>query len=319
MIIVPEEGMNVEALQTKYPIINWEVYTEDSRMYWKIIRVEPTKDKERELWVELKRLFEPDDDDILWKLQSRLSKNSLNSKRKLDSTFLVHCRLSHINKKRITKLQHDRLLKLIDNESFNLCVSCISDKMARKNFTHAGKKANELLGLIYIDVCGPFTTTSREVIPKRSRKSTRKDYQSTSSDRGGKYLGQEFLDHLKSCGISNDFSNVLLVLCSRVCYTYTQYGSDKEERSHLTRSKWEHCILQRQDAQPSKNTSEHHPEVDHEDVEPQSDVNLVRRSANIPQVPKQYGFYNDAEEHELGDHGEPTNYRPALSDPESNK
>ncbi|GJX12397.1 hypothetical protein Tco_0204155 [Tanacetum coccineum] len=103
MIIVPEEGMNVEALQTKYPIIDWEVYTEDSRMYWKIIRVgnhtevyqifedmlknfdrddlvrlwslvherfnstEPTEDKERELWVELKRLFEPVDDDELWK------------------------------------------------------------------------------------------------------------------------------------------------------------------------------------------------------------------------------------------------------------
>ncbi|GJX75041.1 hypothetical protein Tco_0313636 [Tanacetum coccineum] len=32
----------------------------------------PTKDKEKELWVELKRLFKPDDDDILWKLQ-RLS------------------------------------------------------------------------------------------------------------------------------------------------------------------------------------------------------------------------------------------------------
>ncbi|GJW61082.1 hypothetical protein Tco_0110417 [Tanacetum coccineum] len=77
MIIILEEGMLVEALQTKYPIIDWDVYTEDSRKYWKIIRVvherfnstEPTKDKERELWVELKRLFEPDDDDILWKLQ----------------------------------------------------------------------------------------------------------------------------------------------------------------------------------------------------------------------------------------------------------
>ncbi|GJU09586.1 hypothetical protein Tco_1131982 [Tanacetum coccineum] len=76
MIIVPKEVMNVEALQTKYLIIDWEVYTEESRMYWKIIRVvherfnstEPTKDKERELWVELKRLFEPDDDDTLWKL-----------------------------------------------------------------------------------------------------------------------------------------------------------------------------------------------------------------------------------------------------------
>ncbi|GKG17140.1 hypothetical protein Tco_0362097, partial [Tanacetum coccineum] len=105
MIIVPEEWMNVKALQTKYPIIDREVYTKDSRKYWKIIRVgnhtevyqifedmlknfdrddlvklwslvherfnskEPTKDKERELWVELKRLFEPDDDDTLWKLQ----------------------------------------------------------------------------------------------------------------------------------------------------------------------------------------------------------------------------------------------------------
>ncbi|GKC70763.1 hypothetical protein Tco_1116646 [Tanacetum coccineum] len=28
---VPEEGMNVESLQTKYLIIDWEVYTEDSR------------------------------------------------------------------------------------------------------------------------------------------------------------------------------------------------------------------------------------------------------------------------------------------------
>ncbi|GJZ15755.1 putative ribonuclease H-like domain-containing protein, partial [Tanacetum coccineum] len=30
---------------------------------------EPTDDKEKELWVELKRLFEPDNDDTLWKLQ----------------------------------------------------------------------------------------------------------------------------------------------------------------------------------------------------------------------------------------------------------
>ncbi|GKA76098.1 hypothetical protein Tco_0782476 [Tanacetum coccineum] len=33
MIIVPEEEMNVESLQTKYPIVDWEVYTEDSRKY----------------------------------------------------------------------------------------------------------------------------------------------------------------------------------------------------------------------------------------------------------------------------------------------
>ncbi|GJY93343.1 hypothetical protein Tco_0509125 [Tanacetum coccineum] len=66
MIIVPEEGMNVEALQTKYPIIDWEVYTEDSRMYWKIIRVGNHTE------VELKRLFEPDVDDELWKSQKHV-------------------------------------------------------------------------------------------------------------------------------------------------------------------------------------------------------------------------------------------------------
>ncbi|GJS23522.1 hypothetical protein Tco_0452154 [Tanacetum coccineum] len=103
--IVPVEEIKAEALQVKYPIIDWEIHTEGSRKYWKIIRVrniteayqvfedmlkgfdredlvtlwslvkerfrsaEPTEDKERALWVELKRLFEPDKDDVLWKLQ----------------------------------------------------------------------------------------------------------------------------------------------------------------------------------------------------------------------------------------------------------
>nr|GEY77660.1 hypothetical protein [Tanacetum cinerariifolium] len=39
MIIVPEEGMHIEALQIKYLIIDWEIYTEESRVYWKIIRI----------------------------------------------------------------------------------------------------------------------------------------------------------------------------------------------------------------------------------------------------------------------------------------
>ncbi|GJT12227.1 hypothetical protein Tco_0859269 [Tanacetum coccineum] len=39
MIIVLEQGMNVKDLQSKYPIIDWEIYTEGTRKYWKIIRV----------------------------------------------------------------------------------------------------------------------------------------------------------------------------------------------------------------------------------------------------------------------------------------
>ncbi|GJW34028.1 hypothetical protein Tco_0054060 [Tanacetum coccineum] len=82
MIIVPEQGMNIEALQTKYPIIDWEVYTEGSRMndlvkLWSLVQesfntTKPTKDKEIEIWVELKRLFKPDADDELWKSQKHI-------------------------------------------------------------------------------------------------------------------------------------------------------------------------------------------------------------------------------------------------------
>ncbi|GJU35908.1 hypothetical protein Tco_1184262 [Tanacetum coccineum] len=89
MMVVPVEEVYVEALQVKYPIIDWEVYSEDTRRYWKIIRVgnhteayqifaemlkkfdrddlikllylvkkrfsttEPIDDKEKELWVKL--------------------------------------------------------------------------------------------------------------------------------------------------------------------------------------------------------------------------------------------------------------------------
>ncbi|GJV67907.1 putative ribonuclease H-like domain-containing protein [Tanacetum coccineum] len=105
MEIVPAEEVYIEALQVKCHIIDWEVYSEGQIKYWKIIRVgdhtkvyqlfeemlrkfdredldklwslvketfsttDPTEDKEKMLWVELKRLYEPDPRDQLWALQ----------------------------------------------------------------------------------------------------------------------------------------------------------------------------------------------------------------------------------------------------------
>ncbi|GJZ58032.1 hypothetical protein Tco_0613526 [Tanacetum coccineum] len=79
LVIVPVEELVIQPLQVRYPIIDWEVYSEDTRRddlvkLWDLVKerfstTEPTDDKEKELWVELKRLFEPDNDDILWKLQ----------------------------------------------------------------------------------------------------------------------------------------------------------------------------------------------------------------------------------------------------------
>ncbi|GKA56043.1 hypothetical protein Tco_0755115 [Tanacetum coccineum] len=60
MIIVPEQGMNVKALQTKEDLVKlWSLVQERFNL------IEPTEDKEIEIWVELKRLFEHDADDEL--------------------------------------------------------------------------------------------------------------------------------------------------------------------------------------------------------------------------------------------------------------
>ncbi|GKF78000.1 hypothetical protein Tco_0230470, partial [Tanacetum coccineum] len=77
--------------------------------------------------------------------------------------------------------------------------------------------------------------------------------------------------------------------------------------------------IQSEDAQPFDDTSLHQHEVKLDTVEPQTDVIPVYRSARVTQVPEQYSFYIDAEEHELGDHGKTPNYQAGLSDPKSKK
>nr|GEZ10537.1 zinc finger, CCHC-type [Tanacetum cinerariifolium] len=68
-----------------------------------------------------------------------------------DSFLLWHCRLGHISKKRIEKLQHDGLLNSIDIESLGKCVSCMSGKLARKSYSHQVERAKDLIGLTYTD------------------------------------------------------------------------------------------------------------------------------------------------------------------------
>ncbi|GJS55784.1 retrotransposon protein, putative, ty1-copia subclass [Tanacetum coccineum] len=90
--------------------------------------------------------------------------NVRNKKAKinLDSSYLWHCRLGHISKKRIEKLQHEGLLNSTDIQSLGKSVSCMSGKMARKPYSHQVERAKDLLGLIHIDVCGPFKIMSRQ-------------------------------------------------------------------------------------------------------------------------------------------------------------
>nr|GFA19190.1 hypothetical protein [Tanacetum cinerariifolium] len=104
----------------------------------------------------------------------------------LDYALLWHCRLGHISKKRIEKLQHDGLLDSYDLRDFKKCVSCMSGKMTRKPHTHQVERAKDLLRLIHTD----------EVENQLG-----KTIKSLRSDRGGDYMSQEFLDHLKDHGI----------------------------------------------------------------------------------------------------------------------
>ncbi|GJT30464.1 retrovirus-related pol polyprotein from transposon TNT 1-94 [Tanacetum coccineum] len=72
--IVPVEEFRVEALQTNFEDMLKAFDREDLDTLWSLVKekfrsVEPTEDMERALRVELKRLYEPDKEDTLWKLQ----------------------------------------------------------------------------------------------------------------------------------------------------------------------------------------------------------------------------------------------------------
>ncbi|GJW01830.1 hypothetical protein Tco_1557081 [Tanacetum coccineum] len=64
---VPVEEVYVEPLQVKYPIIEWEIYSKDTRRYWRIIRVGNHTEAYQTFYDMLKK-FDKDDLDKLWSL-----------------------------------------------------------------------------------------------------------------------------------------------------------------------------------------------------------------------------------------------------------
>jgi hypothetical protein len=76
-------------------------------------------------------------------------------------TFIWHCRLGHINEKRIERLHKDGLLSSFDFESFDTCESCLLGKMTKAPFTSQSDKASDMLRHVHIDVCGPMSSVAR--------------------------------------------------------------------------------------------------------------------------------------------------------------
>jgi hypothetical protein len=64
---------------------------------------------------------------------------NINTKRArlndLNPTFIWHCRLDHINEKRIERLHKNCFLSSFDFESFDTCESCLLGKMTKAHFT----------------------------------------------------------------------------------------------------------------------------------------------------------------------------------------
>ncbi|GKC39774.1 retrotransposon protein, putative, ty1-copia subclass [Tanacetum coccineum] len=356
---------------------------------------------------------------------------SPRSKLDLDSALLWHCRLGHISKKRIEKLQHDRLLNSTDLRAFEKCIPCMSEKMARKPYTHQVERARDLLGLIHTDHKHEVFETFK-VFQKEVENQLGKTIKSLRSDRGGEYMSQEFLDHLKDHriiahrtppytpqhnGVSKRRNRTLLdmvrsmmsqttlpksfwdyaletaarilnmvptkkvektpyevwhgqapklsylkvwgcealvkrdtltkpdkleprsIKCIFIGYPKETMGysfyyppenkvlvarnAEFLENSLITQeasgSLEDLEIIQEEDTHPSIDTSLNHEEDDLEMDEPQSDIIPIRRSTRTRRPTDRMCLYIDAEEHELGDLGEPANYKAALLDPESDK
>nr|GEV01420.1 retrotransposon protein, putative, Ty1-copia subclass [Tanacetum cinerariifolium] len=197
----------------------------------------------------------------------------------LDSALLWHCRLGHISKKRIEKLQHDGLLNSTDLRAFEKCVSCMFRKMARKPYTHQVERAKDLLGLIHTDI----EKTPYEVWHGQAPNLS---YFKVS---GCKALVK------RDTPTKPDKLEPISIKCIFI-------GYPKETMGYSFYYPPENKVLVARNAELlENNTSLNHKEGDLEIDEHQRDIFHIRRSTGTRYDPDRMCLYIDAEEHELGD------------------
>ncbi|KAJ9561573.1 hypothetical protein OSB04_006733 [Centaurea solstitialis] len=301
-----------------------------------------------------------------------------------DQTYLWHCRLGHINKKRVDLLLKGGFLGTFDFKPFDNCESCLSGKITKEPFNKDNERASDLLEIVHTDVCGPFSHEARGgyqyfitftddfsrygyvYLVRHKSESFEKfrEYHNEvqnqldrkikflRSDRGGEYLSQEFGNHLIECGIVSQLTPPYTPQMNGYPKTTVGYyfynpeenkvfvarnGKFLEEKFLRSRNTREDVDLQVVD---EKNTTPIvEPEIQHENVEPQSESieellfqiqhNLVisdtilfctqqevqtqdlRRTNRVRQEPDMYlGFLVSQDG---GDLNEPTSYGEAMS------
>nr|GEU74539.1 hypothetical protein [Tanacetum cinerariifolium] len=268
-------------------------------------------------------IYDIDKHDLVPNVNFIYNVSTKRAKHNLDSTYLWHCRLAPISRKRIEKLRQEGLLKSTDDESFDQCVPCLSGKMTRKSFLHRPERATDLLGIIHNDVFKNEVKNQLEKLIKALR-----------SDRGGKYISQEFKDYLKVCGIiqqltppytpqhNDDYSlesatRILnMVPTKKVDKTpYELWYAEFFEKNLLTQEVSGRAIdleeIQDEDTSPSKITIKIPIEVEVFEP-PQEEVIPIHRSERTHQAPNRLCLNVEVEEHSLGDLNEPTSYKASI-------
>nr|GEV85966.1 hypothetical protein [Tanacetum cinerariifolium] len=296
-------------------------------------------------------IYEIDMHDLVLNVNSIYNVSTKRAKYNLDFTYLWHCRLTHISKKRIEKLQQERLLKSTDDESFDQCISCLSGKMTRKSFPYRPERVTDLLGIIHTDVCGPLRHVSRQ------ENQLGNTIKALRSDRGGEYISQEFKDCLKACGIDYALESATRILnmvpTKKVDKTPYELWYEKVpnlsylketmgyyfyfplenkivvvryaeffEKNLITQEVSGMSVdlkeIQDEDTSPSEITSKILMKVEGFEP-PQKEMISIRRSEKTHRAPNRLCLNVEVEEHILEDLNEPASYKAAMLDSESNK
>ncbi|GJU83659.1 retrotransposon protein, putative, ty1-copia subclass [Tanacetum coccineum] len=277
-------------------------------------------------------IYEIDMHNLVSNVNSIYNVSTKRAKHNLNFTYLWHCRLAHISKKHIEKLQQEGLLKSTDDESFDQCVSCLSGKMTRKSFPHRPERATDLFGIIHTDVCGPLRHVSQGVgyfitftddysrygyvyLLKHKHESATRILNMVPTNKVDKtpyelwYGKVPNLSYLKVWGcealVKRDMPDKLQQRSVKCIFI----GYPKETMGYYFDFPPENKIVI---------ASEIPMEVEGFEP-PQEEEILIRRSERTRRAPNRLCLNVEAEEYSLGDLNEPTSYKAAILDSESNK
>ncbi|GJX61067.1 retrotransposon protein, putative, ty1-copia subclass [Tanacetum coccineum] len=304
-------------------------------------------------------IYEIDMLNLVSNVNSIYNVSNKRAKHKFDSTYMWHCRLAHISKTHIEKLQHDGLLKSTDDESFDQCVSCLYEKMTRKPFSHRTERETDLLGLIHNDLSPPYTPQHNDVSKRRNHilldmvrsimNLTFWDYALESVARilnmvptkkvdktpyESWYEKVHNLSYLKVWGcealMKRDTPGKLQQRSVKCYYFYfllenkivvARYAEFLEKNRISQEVSGREVELEEvQDKDTSPSENTSKNLVEAEGFEPpEEDVALVHRSERTHRAPQRLCLNVEVEEHSLGDLNEPINYKAALLDLESNR